>query len=155
VIRTEVSSGPGLNSRQLALISLRFQALSSALSTLMNVPESSSKSLVCTIGNGGRREDSSFDPHHGGIDLDIPRLDLGEGFILELRSPGHDYHQLSSSSQPVQLTLGHSLERRLSCDLDHGSGLVSSQLNKRDRVERFEVDEFKTACQLGSKSEQR
>jgi hypothetical protein len=57
----------------------------------MYVPESSSKGLVSTIGDGGRRKDSSLNPHHGGIDLDIPRLDLGKSFILELRSPGHDY----------------------------------------------------------------
>ena len=47
-----------------------------------------------------------------------------------------------------KLTLGHSLWRRLGCDLDHSSGLITSQLNERDRVERFEIDEFKAGHQL-------
>ena len=47
-----------------------------------------------------------------------------------------------------QLTLGHSLGRRLGCDLDHSSSLITSQLNERDRVEWFEVDELKAGHQL-------
>lgn len=118
------------------------------MSTSIDSPESSSKSLVCTIGDGGRREDSSLNPHHGGINLDIPGLDLGEGLVLELRSPGHDWLLARSLHKTGKLTLSHSLGGRLSCDLDHSSSLITSQLNKRDRVERFEVNELKAGHQL-------
>jgi hypothetical protein len=83
-----------LRQKQLALISLRFQALSRQPcleKVKSHSPESSSDSLRSTVGDGRRREDSSLDLHHGSVDFDIPSLDLGESFVLELRSPIHNY----------------------------------------------------------------
>jgi len=54
------------------------------------LPKGSSESLATPIGDGGRREDSSLDLHHGGVDLDVPSLDLGKSLVLELGSPIHD-----------------------------------------------------------------
>jgi len=44
--------------------------------------------------------------------------------------------------------LSHSLGRGLGCYLNHGCGLISSQLNEWDRVEWFQLDKLKTGCQL-------
>jgi len=94
VRRTIREHTPFHGARKLTLISLRFQALPSVnhrIITKGDLPESSSESLAGSIGNSRRLKDSSFNLHHSWINVDIPRLDLGELLVLELGSPGHDY----------------------------------------------------------------
>jgi nucleoside-triphosphatase THEP1 len=71
-------------------------------------------------------------------------LTLGRASYLSLDRQAMTIISSGSSAGTEKLTLCHSLRRRLGCNLDHSSGLISSQLNKGDRVEGFEVNKLET-----------